>query len=403
MTSTRDRVFVSYSHEDRQHFAEFRRHLELLSRSTGIRVWTDEDLQAGDDFDAEIQRHLAETALAVFLVSPDALNSDYIGARELPALIRAHENGETIRLTCLHVAPTNSSNLRLPHPNGNGATLDLDLSRFQALNDPKAPVAQVGNRADRDAIYASAARRIASALESANRRDPTPGPAGETTRRRSLSRAALIVGVALALAAAGTTYWWWSSKDSTDPSPPAANPDGKEESETNEEPDQPQRADLIGVLDAYSFADRSKQRSMAENAKEWDELLKQELGSMKTYEDYVRLVEKVEATRAANPSLWDASEDPITTRAPKLASFFNERSNVRRLLKDLNWELGQTALRITSCENKFLELLAHESSTGHKSYRPLVNAMFRAKLVELRQRPSATKAVAALEAWLKQP
>jgi hypothetical protein len=102
---TRNRIFISYSHQDEKLFQEFLVHLKPWQDLGIVDVWTDQRLQAGQDWHGEIQQGVASAAVAVLVVSPDFMASDYIRQHEIPPLLQAAAAGE-LRLAPLYLRPS---------------------------------------------------------------------------------------------------------------------------------------------------------------------------------------------------------------------------------------------------------------------------------------------------------
>ena len=146
--SKRKRVFVSYSHEDAEWLERLQKHLRPLERE-GALVWADTRIKAGAQWREEIREALAETKVAVLLISADFMASEFIVTNELPPLLKAaEEEGATI----LPVIISASSFLRTP-----------SLARFQAVNDPEKPLVQL-RRGNREKVLDQVARAVEDAL-----------------------------------------------------------------------------------------------------------------------------------------------------------------------------------------------------------------------------------------------
>ena len=71
------KVFVSYSHADKDLKDRLVKHLRPLEHENLIVVWVDHQISAGDDWDKEIAKKLGTADIVLTLVSIDFINSKY--------------------------------------------------------------------------------------------------------------------------------------------------------------------------------------------------------------------------------------------------------------------------------------------------------------------------------------
>ncbi len=89
-------VFYSYAHEDEKLRDKLDNHLTLLQREGLISEWHDRQIEAGDDWESEINAHLDSAQVILLLVSDDFIASDYCYSVEMERALERHEDGEVL-------------------------------------------------------------------------------------------------------------------------------------------------------------------------------------------------------------------------------------------------------------------------------------------------------------------
>lgn len=146
----RRNVFISYSHSDREYVDRLLVHLKPLERDGLIELWVDTRLRAGDRWIREIEKALERANVAILLVSADFLASDFITNNELPPLLKNAEQAGT-RIVPLIVKPCRFAR-------------DKNLRHFQAINDPKHPIALLSQGAQ-EVLYDEVAAEVERSLD----------------------------------------------------------------------------------------------------------------------------------------------------------------------------------------------------------------------------------------------
>jgi tetratricopeptide (TPR) repeat protein len=89
-------IFIAYSHNDLRYKDELKKFLRPLLNTGQATVWDDYDIEAGEDWEAEIKTRLYGSDIILLLVSPDSLASDYFYGREVAVSLERHEKGEAV-------------------------------------------------------------------------------------------------------------------------------------------------------------------------------------------------------------------------------------------------------------------------------------------------------------------
>lgn len=145
------RIFISYSHLDRDILDEVLVHLRPLSESYQIESWSDQQIGIGNDFPRSIEAAIYAADFAVLLVSATFLASDFIRNFELPKIVEA-SNLRGLRLLVFLVSPCS-----IEHS---------ELRNMQAVHDTKTSLRELDKLA-RDKIFVGVATTIAALLDEA--------------------------------------------------------------------------------------------------------------------------------------------------------------------------------------------------------------------------------------------
>jgi hypothetical protein len=86
-------LFVSYSHKDSRYQERLVTQLRVLEKAGRhrLRVWSDQQIPPGGDWQEAIDSALESAASAVLLISANFLTSNFILEREVPAILKRHE------------------------------------------------------------------------------------------------------------------------------------------------------------------------------------------------------------------------------------------------------------------------------------------------------------------------
>jgi internalin A len=129
-----------------------------------IVAWSDQQIGSGSQWLKEVQSALANSKVAVLLVSPDFIASDFIHERELGPLLKEAEGGG-ITILWVPIYPS--------------AYKQTALEKYQAVLDPNKPLGSLRLKAKRDQAWVKICGEIKMAVSSPEqlRKSPHEPPA----------------------------------------------------------------------------------------------------------------------------------------------------------------------------------------------------------------------------------
>lgn len=90
------RLYYSYAHQDESLRDRLERHLSLLKHRGLISGWYDRRVAPGAEWKEEIDEHIDQADIVLFLVSPDLLATEYCNDAEMKRAMKRHEAGEAM-------------------------------------------------------------------------------------------------------------------------------------------------------------------------------------------------------------------------------------------------------------------------------------------------------------------
>jgi hypothetical protein len=170
--STRDQVFISYCHDDNEWLKKLQTMLKPLVRNKNISVWDDTQIKPGANWKENIEGALAAAKVAVLLVSPNFLASDFIAEHELPPLLEAAEKDGLIILwvyvsSCLYD--------------------ETEIQKYQAAHDIARPLDRL-TPAEQGNVLAAICKKVKAAVTLGGSPLTCAGPPEETPPADKLDR-----------------------------------------------------------------------------------------------------------------------------------------------------------------------------------------------------------------------
>ncbi|MEE9338568.1 MAG: toll/interleukin-1 receptor domain-containing protein [Methylococcaceae bacterium] len=104
------KLFYSYSHKDEDLRDELETHLKLLQRQGVIDTWHDRKINAGKNWDDDINENLETADIILLLISADFLASDYCWDVEIERAMQRHKEKSAIVIP-INLRPCDTKNI----------------------------------------------------------------------------------------------------------------------------------------------------------------------------------------------------------------------------------------------------------------------------------------------------
>ena len=146
-------LFLSYAHKDEDIAESLEVHLSPVLRRHNLRLWRDQRIATGQEWSENVADAIARSSVAIAIVSPDYLASEYT-SRELPVLIEAQKESG-LQLLWLPARPS--------------AFETTELANYQGLLNPGQPLSMLAPD-DREIALVTVAETISRYLDEAEAR-----------------------------------------------------------------------------------------------------------------------------------------------------------------------------------------------------------------------------------------
>lgn len=139
----RNYVFISYAHEDDEWRRRLLKNLKPSIMEGKIALWDDSQIQPGMKWFENIREAIEQSSVAVLLVSPDFLDSDFILPTELP-LLRAAAEKRGLRILWVAVRPV---------------AIPAAITDLQALHNPGSALSTL-SESEQDQVFVKICNEI---------------------------------------------------------------------------------------------------------------------------------------------------------------------------------------------------------------------------------------------------
>ncbi|MBU7586169.1 MAG: TIR domain-containing protein, partial [Nostoc sp. TH1S01] len=145
----RNQVFISYSRKDMEWLEKLNTHLKPMIRNQTLVVWDDNKIQAGAEWRKEIDDALAAAKVAVLLVSPNFLASDFIADIELPYFIEGAKK-EGVKILWIPISYSSYEETEIP--------------KYLAAHKPTQPLNSLNEKNEQDKALVEICKQIKQAF-----------------------------------------------------------------------------------------------------------------------------------------------------------------------------------------------------------------------------------------------
>lgn len=142
-------MFISFSHEDKPWLDKLQTALKPLARGEKITVWDDTQILPGAVREKEIALAIGRARIAILLVSPHFLASDWIYKEQLPQILESYRKGDLI----VYWLAISASVYEM-----------TDIANIQALIDPDRPLDSL-SPSEQNKTLTAVAKQLAKGMD----------------------------------------------------------------------------------------------------------------------------------------------------------------------------------------------------------------------------------------------